>query len=97
MPKFIDTDNDYEVKMGKYTVFLNKNHQYIFIINESVPGIIFVVGSIFFLFDSLKTAGIILFIVGNAQLFIRPVLEILHAITLRNMDNIKRNHETREQ
>ncbi|GKV65378.1 MULTISPECIES: YrhK family protein [Sporosarcina] len=93
MPMFVDNKKNYEVKIGKYAIFFNKNYRYIFIINELILGIIFIVGSIFFLFESLKTAGIILFIVGSVQLFIRPALKILHATTLRNIDSIKRNHE----
>ncbi|VDG99003.1 Uncharacterised protein [Lysinibacillus sphaericus] len=83
MPKLIDTQQDVEVKFGKYTVFFNKNYQYIFIVNELLLGIEFIVGSVFFLYEPLKTAGIVLFILGSAQLFIRPVLKILHAISLK--------------
>lgn len=100
MPKIIDTDKDFEVQLGKHTIFFNKNYRYIFIINELILGIVFVVGSIFFLVESLKTAGIILFIVGSAQLFIRPVLKILHAITLRNIvnqDNNSQRQDTQNQ
>ncbi|WJY27199.1 MULTISPECIES: YrhK family protein [Sporosarcina] len=83
MPKVIDNRKDVEVKAGKHIIFFNKNYKYIFIINELILGLEFIVGSVFFLFDSLKTAGTILFIIGSVQFFLRPVMKILHAISLR--------------
>ena len=83
MPKLINQKKDYEVKIGKHIIFFNKNYQYIFIINELLLGIEFVVGSVFFFYESLKTAGIILFIIGSTQLFIRPLLKIAHAVSLK--------------
>lgn len=77
----------YKVKVGKHILFFNKNYKYIFIINEVLLGIEFTVASIFFLFSSLKTAGIIIFIVGSVQLLIRPILKILHAVSLRRISN----------
>ena len=85
--------NTYEVEVGKHILFFNKNYQYIFILNELLLGIEFTVASIFFLFSSTKTAGIIIFIIGSVQLLIRPILKILHAVSLRRISNdgIKRN------
>lgn len=83
MPKLVNKQQEYEVKVGKHIVFFNKNYQYIFIVNELLLGMEFVVGSVFFFFESLKTAGIILFIIGSTQLFIRPVLKIVHAVSLK--------------
>ncbi|ARD49574.1 YrhK family protein [Sporosarcina sp. P33] len=91
-----NNNQQYEVKLGKHVVFFNKNYRYIFIINELVLGIIFIVGSVFFFFETLKTAGIILFIVGSAQLFIRPVLKILHATTLRKISQSSQEQEWSE-
>ncbi|ARF15951.1 YrhK family protein [Sporosarcina ureae] len=93
MPKLTSNHQEYEVKLGKHVIFFNKNYRYIFIINELVLGIIFIVGSVFFFFETLKTAGIILFVVGSAQLFIRPVLKILHATTLRKISQSSQSQE----
>ncbi|WP_158233746.1 YrhK family protein [Sporosarcina sp. P3] len=93
MPKLTSNHQEYEVKLGKHIIFFNKNYRYIFIINELVLGVIFIVGSVFFFFESLKTAGIILFVVGSAQLFIRPILKILHATTLRKINQANQRYE----
>lgn len=86
MPHLTDNQKNVEVQIGKHIIFFNKHYKYIFIINELVLGIEFVVGSAFFFFESLKTAGIILFIVGSAQMFLRPVLKIFHAISLKKVN-----------
>lgn len=80
-----DDQGNVEVQVGKHIIFFNKNYRYIFIINELLLGIEFVVGSVFFFYESLKTAGIIIFIVGSAQMFLRPVLKIFHAVSLKKI------------
>lgn len=87
MSKIIENKKSVEVRLGKYGLFFNKNYRYIFIFNEILLGIEFSVGSVFFLFESTKTAGIILFIIGSVQLLIRPILKILHAVTISDVSD----------
>lgn len=87
MSKLIDNKKSMEVKIGKYAIFFNKNYKYISIINEIMLALWFIIGSAFFFFESMKTAGIILFIIGSTQLLIRPILKILHAVSLRNLSS----------
>lgn len=86
MPYSSDNQENVEVRVGKHIIFFNKNYRYIFIINELLLGIEFIVGSAFFFYESLKTAGIIIFIVGSAQMFLRPVLKIFYAVSLKKVN-----------
>lgn len=87
MPKVKKQKNYVELRVGKYGVFFNRNYRLIAITNEIMLGIWFVVGSFLFLSEETKTAGTILFIIGSAQLLIRPILKIIHAVTLKRDDH----------
>lgn len=83
MAKVKKQKNYVELKIGKYGLFFNRNYHFIAITNEIMIGTWFLVGSILFLSEKTKTAGTFLFIIGSAQLLIRPILKIVHAVTLK--------------
>ncbi|MFD2759846.1 YrhK family protein [Lentibacillus juripiscarius] len=76
----IDDEKNYlDIQIGTYEVSFNKKYRFLTLLNDIVLGIFFLVGSAFFLWEPLKTAGIILFIIGSAQLLARPIIKIIHA------------------
>lgn len=92
MPKVKRNKEYVELKVGQYALFFNRNYHLIYLTNEIMLGIWFVVGSVFFLWETTKTAGIILFIIGSLQLLIRPLLKIFHSMTLKKEEKSTQDH-----
>lgn len=53
------------------------------IVNDFAIAMWFAIGSAFFFFSSLETAGIWLFLIGSIQLGIRPVIRLSRRVHLR--------------
>lgn len=74
------------IKFIKKIMYLNSGNEFeyrcevIGIINELLIAFCFMVGSIFFFFDKLLTAGIWLFVVGSTQMLVNPIIKITKLI-----------------
>jgi hypothetical protein len=68
------------MKLGHEELVIHRRYQIASILNDFLIAIWFLVGSIFFLFASLEKPGVWLFILGSAQLSIRPIIRIAHRI-----------------
>jgi hypothetical protein len=75
--KYVDFD------IGKHEFFFKKNYAILYTINDFLLGIWFLVGSIFFYFEHLKTWGVTLFVLGSIQMLIRPTIRLIHNFHLR--------------
>ncbi|WP_164669483.1 YrhK family protein [Virgibacillus doumboii] len=82
-----DKKNYVDIHVGTFELTFNKKYRFIALLNDIILGILFLVGSVFFLFESLKTAGAVLFIIGSAQLLARPIIKIMHAFKLFREQN----------
>ncbi|MDC3416559.1 YrhK family protein [Aquibacillus salsiterrae] len=71
-----------DLKLGRYDIFFKKPYQILYNVNDLLIALWFLVGSIFFLFDEWKNAGVWLFILGSGQLGVRPLIRIIHSIHL---------------
>ncbi|SFJ48159.1 YrhK-like protein [Halobacillus dabanensis] len=69
--------------LGKHELFINKNYEMLYTINDFLLGIWFLVGSIFFYFEHLKHWGVTLFVLGSIQMLIRPTIRLIHNFHLR--------------
>lgn len=90
MPR-VKEDHDFlNLQMGKFEVAFNKRYRFISLLNDLTLGLEFLIGSILFLFESTKTLGNILFIIGSLQLLGRPIIKIIHAfyISRRSQGNL---------
>ncbi|WP_179107261.1 YrhK family protein [Sediminibacillus massiliensis] len=87
MPKIEDQKKYLDIQVGKTQLFFNKNYKLISLSNDLTLGLWFLIGSILFLFKSTQTWGTVLFILGSAQLLIRPVLKIIHASGVKKINN----------
>ncbi|MFC4559300.1 YrhK family protein [Virgibacillus kekensis] len=77
----INEEKDFTgMQIGTFEVSFDKKYRIISLLNDLTLGLEFLIGSIFFLFEDLKTAGVVLFIIGSAQLLARPIIKIIHAI-----------------
>ncbi|MGE4531164.1 MAG: YrhK family protein [Acidithiobacillus sp.] len=52
----------------------------LFLINDFMIGILFLVGSFFFFYPSMETTGVWLFVIGSAELLIRPSIRLIRQI-----------------
>ncbi|MDL4842175.1 YrhK family protein [Aquibacillus rhizosphaerae] len=82
-----------EIRFGKYDLFFKKPYQILYNINDFLISLWFLIGSIFFFYESWKTIGIWFFVIGSAQLSVRPMIRIIHSIHLNKY--IKQHFEDR--
>ncbi|WP_077325069.1 YrhK family protein [Virgibacillus siamensis] len=86
--RFIEDEEKFlDIHVGTFELSFSKKYRYIALINDLTLGLEFLIGSAFFLYEPLKTAGVILFIIGSAQLLARPIIKIMHAIHFSHIKN----------
>lgn len=80
-----DTSNDVMLTVGHEQLVIQRRYETASILNDFLVAIWFLVGSVMFLYPDLVDTGTWLFIVGSAQLMIRPVIRLAHHIHLRRL------------
>ena len=77
------SDGDLNIVLGPHELVIRRRYQTISIINDFLIGIWFLVGSIFFFWPAWMNMGTWLFVIGSAQLLIRPMIRLAHHIHLK--------------
>ncbi|TKD71357.1 YrhK family protein [Pseudalkalibacillus hwajinpoensis] len=77
-------DEYVDIQMGHHDLFFKKGYQVFYTVNEFLLGLSFLIGSVFFYFESLKMWGVSLFVLGSFQMLIRPSIRLIHRFDLRN-------------
>ena len=54
-------------------------------INDVLIGLWFLIGSVFFFFESLTRAGTVLFVIGSVEMLIRPVVRLARHLHLQRL------------
>jgi heme O synthase-like polyprenyltransferase len=72
-----------EIQMGRHDLFFKKGYEVFYTINELLLGMWFLIGSVFFYFETMKTWGVTLFVLGSVQMLIRPTIRLVHRFHLR--------------
>ncbi len=78
-------EQEFTIKLGRKELRIRRQYETASIINDFLIALWFTVGSVFILFHSLELAGIWLFIIGSAQLLIRPCIRLAHRVHLRSI------------
>lgn len=78
-------DRSLDLRLGHHELVLSKRYETASIANDVLIGIWFIVGSIFFFFASMMTAGTVLFLIGSVQMTIRPAIRLARRIHLQNV------------
>ncbi|PKY10274.1 hypothetical protein B1757_11130 [Acidithiobacillus marinus] len=73
------------LQLGHDELLIRNRYETISIINDFMIGILFLVGSFFFFYPSMETAGVWLFVIGSAELLIRPIIRLAHHIHLKRL------------
>ncbi|MEI8633160.1 YrhK family protein [Vibrio sp. PP-XX7] len=69
-------NNGYEIDLGQEHVTIQRRYEALGALSDLFIAIWFLIGSIFFLNNSLVESGTWLFIVGSSQLLIKPVIKL---------------------
>lgn len=64
---------------------LHERYEWLHILNDLLISIAFLIGSIFFLYDSLKHMGVWLFIIGSVLLLMGPIIRTANKLHVRNI------------
>ncbi len=73
------------IRLGHDALVIRRRYQIASILNDFFIGIWFLVGSILFLDPSLEGPGVWLFILGSAQLLVRPTIRLARGIHLQRI------------
>lgn len=80
--------------MSRPFVVLLRDYQWIHLGLGVLGNTTFVVGSVFFLFDSLKNAGTWLFIIGSAGMLVGSLGSVVVKLTEEHYQAFKRNSKS---
>jgi len=80
-----DGDEDLAIHVGREELVIRRRYQTISILNDLLIGIWFLIGSVAFFYPRWEDAGIWLFVVGSAQLIVRPMIRLAHRIHLQHI------------
>ncbi|MGH8274680.1 MAG: YrhK family protein [Gammaproteobacteria bacterium] len=75
-------ENSLTLKFGSDEFVIQRRYEVASKLNDLLTGLWFVVGSVFFFFDSLQTAAIAVFLAGSVELLIRPIIGIARDVHL---------------
>jgi hypothetical protein len=76
-------EDDVVLKLGRDELVIRHRYETLSILNDVLIAIWFLVGSICFLYPSLKEVGAWIFIIGSGQFMVRPALRLAHRFQLQ--------------
>jgi len=71
------------IHIGHEEIVIRQRYEVLSIVNDLLIGIWFLIGSVFFFFDSLVDAGTWLFVVGSVEMLIRPSIRFARRVHLK--------------
>ncbi|TLS38918.1 YrhK family protein [Pseudalkalibacillus caeni] len=77
---------DIEINVGGHEIVITKRYALLANLNDILIGLWFLIGSILFLWKTTHQIGVYFFIVGSAQLLIRPLIRIVRNIHLKRIN-----------
>ncbi|WP_165734930.1 YrhK family protein [Pseudoalteromonas sp. C8] len=72
----MNSSNQFILDLGQEHITIQRRYEALGAFNDFLIAVWFLIGSFFFLNDSLIESGTWLFIAGSAQLLIKPVLKL---------------------
>ncbi|GHB16388.1 YrhK family protein [Salinicola rhizosphaerae] len=75
---------------GHDELIVRQRYEVLSIVNDILIGVWFVIGSVFFFYESLAYAGTWLFVIGSVEMLIRPVIRLTRKIHLQRMSGGRR-------
>ncbi|MGM8932572.1 hypothetical protein BTW08_13065 [Salinicola sp. MH3R3-1] len=81
-----DGNESLTLHFGHDELVIRQRYEIVSIANDILVGVWFVIGSIFFFYDSLAYAGTWLFVIGSVEMLIRPVIRLARRLHLQRMN-----------
>ena len=78
--KSVKQDSEWDLDIGHEHFVIQRRYEALGAFNDVLIAVWFLIGSFFFLNDSLIESGTWLFIVGSAQLIIKPLIKLTSLI-----------------
>lgn len=72
--------NQFVLDLGQKHITIQRRYEALGAINDFLIAVWFLIGSFFFLTNSLVESGTWLFVVGSAQLLIKPALKLISLV-----------------
>ncbi len=85
MPENSESNSNITISIGHDELLIRNRYETLSIANDFMIGILFLIGSFFFFYPSMETAGVWLFVIGSAELLIRPVIRLARNIHLQKL------------
>ena len=76
-------DDDLVLHLGREELVVRQRFETLSIANDVAIGVWFLVGSVLFFSESTATAGTWLFVIGSAQMLVRPVIRLTRRVRLQ--------------
>jgi len=76
----VNDKNEFDLDIGQEHIVIQRRYEALGAFNDLLIAVWFLIGSVFFLNDALVESGTWLFIVGSAQLIIKPVIKLLSLV-----------------
>ena len=73
------------IRIGPQELVIRRRYEAASIVNDVLIGLWFLIGSVFFFFDSLTRAGTVLFVIGSVEMLIRPVVRLERHLHLQRL------------
>lgn len=78
-------NNPLTLKLGHEQLIIRRRYEVLSIINDFVVAILFLIGSILFLYPEYEKAAIWLFIFASFQFLLRPTIRLLSHIHIKRI------------
>ena len=73
------------IRIGPQELVIRRRYEAASIVNDVLIGLWFLIGSVFFFFDSLTRAGTVLCVIGSVEMLIRPVVRLARHLHLQRL------------
>ena len=85
------SNNQWVLDLGQKHIIIQRRYEMLGAINDLLIAVWFLIGSFFFLTASLVESGTWLFVVGGAQLLIKPTLKLISLVHVSRVYDSKTN------
>lgn len=81
-----NNDPELDIDIGNRQIIIQRRYEVLGALNDFIIAVWFLIGSFFFLNNALQESGTWLFIVGSAQLIIKPLIKLISLIHIGRLE-----------
>ncbi len=85
------------LRIGREELLIRRRYETLSIINDVLIALWFLAGSVLFFWESTTTAGTWLFVVGSAELAVRPIIRLGRHVHLKRIHDTRRTFTESDQ